>query len=98
MLAMNNILNTYKTPNEIQHIIADNVRVRRKRLHLTQEEFARKCDVSFGSYKRFETTGEISLASLVKICKILGADDQFVELFVKTEYTSIDEVINARKR
>ena len=95
---MINMLNAYKTPKEIQKIIAINVRTRRKNLKLTQEEFSKKCGVSFGSYKRFESTGEISLASLIKIGKILGCDDQLINLFVKTEYASIEEVINERNK
>ena len=95
---MIDILNAYKTPKEIQKIIALNVKGRRKNLKLTQEEFAKKCGISFGSYKRFENTGEISLASLVKIGKILGCDDQLISLFVKTEYASIEEVINDKNK
>ena len=95
---MNELLNAYKTPKEIQKIIAENVRSRRQAMHLTQQEFAEKCDVSFGSYKRFENQGEISLASLVKIGKILGSDKELTKLFVKKEYTSIEEVINDRNK
>lgn len=95
---MNKILNAYKTPKEIQKIIAENVKNRRQAMHLTQQEFAEKCGLSFGSYKRFENKYEISLASLVKIGKILGDDTQLLNLFVKTEYTSIEEVINDRNK
>ena len=64
-----NFLNI-KTSKEIQLEIAKNVRKRRKELKLTQEEFSKKLGVSFGSIKRFENTGEISLFSLIKIAII----------------------------
>lgn len=73
--------------------IAENVRNQRKIKGLTQEEFAEKCGVSFGSYKRFENKGEISLFSLVKIGKVLGCDDQLLDLFNTVHYESIEEVI-----
>lgn len=42
--------------------------------------------VSYGSIKRFETTGQISLLSLTKIATALGVS-----------YQDIQEVINERK-
>lgn len=88
-----NFLN-FKTPKEIQMEIAKNVRKKRKELKLTQEEFSEKSGVSFGSIKRFETTGEISLFSLIKIAVVLDCEDEFLNLFKKREYTSIEEIIN----
>lgn len=83
-----------KTPNEIQLEIAKNIRKRRKELKLTQEEFSKKSGVSFGSIKRFENTGEISLFSLVKIAIILNCEDELLNLFTKKKYNSIEEIIN----
>lgn len=98
ILSMIDILNQFKTPHEIQMIIANNVRNRRKALKLNQDDFAKKCGVSFGSYKRFENTGEISLASLVKIGSILGYNDDLTNLFSRKEYTSIEEVVNEKSK
>jgi|GEM_PF-89972 len=88
-----NFLNI-KTPKEIQLEIAKNVRKRRKELKLTQEEFSKKSGVSFGSIKRFENTGEISLFSLIKIAIILDCEDEFLNLFQQKQYNSIEEIIN----
>ena len=85
-----------KTPKEIQMEIAKNVRRKRKELKLTQEEFAKKSGVSFGSIKRFENTGEISLFSLVKIAIVLDCENELMELFKKKEYSSIEEIINGK--
>ena len=63
-------------------------------LKLTQEEFSKKSGVSFGSIKRFENTGEISLFSLIKIAIILDCEDEFLNLFQQKQYNSIEEIIN----
>ncbi len=86
----------FKTPNEIQLEIAKNVREKRKKLKLTQKEFAKKSGVSFGSIKRFENTGEISLFSLVKIALVLNCEDDFLNLFKQKQYDSIEEIINGK--
>lgn len=86
----------FKTPNEIQLEIAKNIREKRKKLKLTQEEFAKKSGVSFGSIKRFENTGEISLFSLVKIALVLNCEDEFLNLFKQKQYDSIEEIINGK--
>lgn len=96
ILYMNYDFLDIKTPKEIQMEIAKNVRRKRKELKLTQEEFAKKSGVSFGSIKRFENTGEISLFSLVKIAIVLDCENELMELFKKKEYSSIEEIINGK--
>ena len=65
-----------------------------KRDYITQEEFSKKSGVSFGSIKRFENTGEISLFSLIKIAIVLECEDEFLNLFQQKQYNSIEEIIN----
>ena len=65
-----------------------------KENHITQEQLSVKSDVSFGSIKRFERTGEISLSSLIKIAFALGLENDFDYLFSKKGYSSIQEVID----
>ena len=78
---------------EIQREIAARVRARRKELGLSQQRLAERAGVSFGSYKRFEQCGEISLRALVSIALALGSEGEFDELFAKRGYTSIEEVL-----
>ena len=92
---MNNY-NFLKSPNEINKEIAYRVSARRKEKKITQVQLAERSDVSLGSIKRFERTGEISLSSLIKIAFALGYEDDFDELFVKKGYASIEEVIHER--
>lgn len=77
--------------------IADSVKTRRLELNLTQNALAKCSDMSLSSYRRFETTGDISLKSLVQVAFVLDATDDFLELFTKKRYTSIDEVVASSK-
>ena len=54
--------------------------------------------MSYGSIKRFETTGHISLISLTKLCTVLECIDDIKRLFTDIEYRSIDEVLRETKR
>jgi transcriptional regulator with XRE-family HTH domain len=69
----------------------------RRRRNISQELLSKMSDVSFGSIKRFETTGQISLISLVKIAVALDIIDEIRSLFTEVEYLSIEEVINENK-
>lgn len=83
-----------KTPYNMQKKIAEQAKQCRKRQKLTQEELSKKAGVSLGSLKRFEQTGEIAMASLLKIAYVLDCLDDFSEVFNHREYTSIEEIIN----
>lgn len=83
-----------KSPNDISMEIAKRVSARRKEQNITQEQLSVRSDVSYGSIKRFERTGEISLSSLIKIAFVLGMEDDFDLLFAKKGYGSIQEVID----
>ena len=81
------------TPREIGLEIAHNLKKTRKRRKLSQTELAAKSGVSYGSLKRFEQTGEISLQSLLKIAVVLNEDAPFSDLLKTTEITSIQQII-----
>lgn len=49
------------TEENILKGIVDRVKLRRKELKLTQKELAKRSGVSYGSIRRFENSGEISL-------------------------------------
>ena len=91
-----NMLN--KTPNDIADLIAGRVKKIRKRKKITQEELSKRSGVSYGSIKRFERTGEISLISFIKIAKTLGIDGQVEDLFEKVPYDSIEEIIREQHK
>ncbi|MCL2821209.1 MAG: helix-turn-helix domain-containing protein [Oscillospiraceae bacterium] len=75
-------------------LIAGNLRGRRKNYKLSMQRLAELSGVSFGSVRRFEETGEISLMSLLKIAIVLDSADEFAQLFEVQEPRSIMEIID----
>ena len=53
----------WETPEEINFALSQRLVRIRKRRDLSQQVLAEKSNVSYGSIKRFETTGQISLIS-----------------------------------
>ena len=87
----------WETAEELHKKIADRVRLIRKRRSISQEKLAQISGVSFGSVKRFETTGQISLLSLTRIAMALDMADDLRQLFTEVPYRNIQEVINENK-
>lgn len=84
----------WETPSEVALNLAKRIKKIRKRKKITQVQLANRCNVSYGTLKKFEQTGEISLISLIKIAMELNVSDEINELFTHSVYMSIDEVIN----
>ena len=87
----------WETAEEIDLRLAKKVSRIRKRRGITQESLSRLCGVSFGSIKRFERTGQISLLSLTKVAAALGCVDEIRQLFENVPYASIEEVVRERE-
>ena len=83
-----------RTPFELQESLRDRFRMRRKEQKLSQSALAKKADVSLGSLKRFESSGAISLSSLIKLAFALGYEKDFDELLAQRHYRSIEDVIS----
>jgi len=81
---------------DIKMNLAKRIRARRKEAKISQTELAERSGVSLGSIKRFENSGEISLASLLCIAVVLGYESDFDKLFERKNYQSLDEIINAK--
>ncbi len=87
-----------RTASEVQLQLRDRFRMRRKEQGLSQMALSEKADVSLGSLKRFESTGEISLTSLIKLAYALGYEGDIDQLFAQKYYRSIQDVIDDAKR
>jgi len=87
----------YETTNEILLNLANRFKKIRKAKRITQEELSKYSNVSFGSIKRFETTGEISLHSLIKLCVALDLTYEINNLFKEIPFNNIEEVIKYGK-
>ena len=87
----------WETAEELDQELAQRVRNIRKRRSISQEKLASMSGVSYGSIKRFETSGQISLISLTKIAMALDIADDIRNLFTTVPYRDIQEVINETK-
>ena len=84
----------WETAEELDLKLAQRVRNIRKRRSIPQEKLASMSGVSYGSVKRFESTGQISLLSLTKIAMALDIADELRNIFSQVPYRDIKEVIN----
>ena len=84
----------WETAEEIDKKLAERFAKIRKRRKISQKELSERSGVSFGSVKRFETTGQISLISLTKLAIAMGCSNEITEMFTDVPYLSIEEVIS----
>lgn len=96
----NNILSVIRNRNAtafaLMMLLAGNVRAMRLARNISQKEFASRVGIALPTYRRFETSGEISFRKLVEIAKFFDLADDIKNLFAKREYSSIDEVLNEK--
>ena len=83
------------TPSSMIQTLKDKFKERRLSLNLTQEGLATKSGVSLGSLKRFESSGQIALESLLKLALVLECLDDFHTIADQKELqvNSIDELL-----
>ena len=87
----------WETAEELNQTLADRVRNIRRRRSISQQKLADMSGVSYGSIKRFEQTGQISLLSLTRIAMALDIAGELRNLFTEVPYQDIQEVINENK-
>ena len=84
----------WETAEELDQKIAERFRRIRRRRSISQQKMAEMSGVSYGSIKRFESTGQISLLSLTRLAIALDVADDLRSLFTQIPYRNIQEVIN----
>ena len=84
----------WETAEELDKNLALRVRKIRKRRKISQQKLADLSGVSYGSIKRLETSGQISLLALTKIAMALDMADELRNIFSQVPYRNIQEVIN----
>ena len=87
----------WETPEEITMIVSNHTKELRKRLKISRRKLSEMSGVSYGSIKRFEETGNISLLSLTKIAMALDVSGDIKNIFAEVPYKSIQEVMNEQK-
>lgn len=88
-----------KTPSSVMEELKTKYKDKRLSLNLTQEGLALRSGVSLGSLKRFETSGQIALESLLKLSLVLECLDDFAHIAnpKKQSFSSLDELLNQKK-
>lgn len=86
-----------KTPAPILRGIAERVKERRLELNLTQRAFASRAGMGYDAFRKFESTGEISLHNLVLCAIALDDVDGFLDLFTKKSYQNMEELLRIQK-
>lgn len=89
---------TLKSPKELAEEISSRAKQHRIKLNITQRELAERSGVSFGSVKRFEQKGEISLKHLLQIAVVLRLIGDFESLFNEQRFKSMDDVIQEKRK
>lgn len=71
----------FESAEDIMLNISKRFKEIRREKKISQMDLAQTSKVSYGSIKRFELTGEISLNSLIKLCLALNMADELNRLF-----------------
>ena len=88
----------FVTYDEKQMEIAKRFTAIRKSKKVSQQRLSILSGVSYASIRRFEKSGDISLASLVKLAIALRLYNDLDNLFkYRKEYKSIEEIIHDQK-
>jgi transcriptional regulator with XRE-family HTH domain len=82
------------TPKEIMILLSNKIVVLRKQLKMTQKEVSERSGVAYASVRKFETTGVISLESLLRICEVLGRLKEFESILIPDEMEKIKELFD----
>lgn len=88
---MNDNINIYM-PSELKLEIAKKAKALRLQKKFKRTTLAEMSGVSASSIKRFETTGQVSLTSLLQIANALGVLDDFNSLFKAENPMTLSEL------
>ena len=81
---------------EVEERISSSFKRYRKRMKLSRQQLAEESGVSYGSLRRFEETGKISLEGLLKLARRMDRLDPLIRLFEEEEFSTLDELRRSR--
>ena len=87
-----------KTPQEMAVDAATRFKDMRKAKKIKLKELSKNSGVPYSPIRRFESSGEISFLSLVKIVSTIGEDEEIANLFTRRIPASIEEIIRENRR
>jgi|TARA_B110000977_G_C10889875_1_gene420980 transcriptional regulator with XRE-family HTH domain len=83
-----------KSPKEIMLLLSKNVIVLRKQEKMSQKELSERSGVAYASIRKFESTGIISLESLLKICETLKRLTDFESILQQNDIKLKKDLFN----
>ena len=88
------------TVAKAQEKIAENARLQRLAMGLTQQGLAERSGVALPTLRKFEQKGLISLETFLKLQMILGGLENVIKSIQpnQSEFSSIDEVLEVNKK
>ncbi|MBR4489275.1 helix-turn-helix transcriptional regulator [bacterium] len=87
-----------KTPQEMAVDAAKRFKEMRKAKKITIKKLSVDSGVPYSTIRRFESSGEISFLSLVKIVSTVGEDEEITNMFARRIPASIEEIIRENRR
>lgn len=84
--------------SDIMKKIAEQMRMRRLALNLTQKEASERSGISFITISKFEKTGIISLRMLVSLFIAYGMEDKILRAFTDHDWWTLDELKSAEDK
>lgn len=83
-----------KTPKEIMIFLSKNIITLRKQEKMTQRELSERSGVAYASIRKFESTGIISLESLLKISEALKRLVDFESILLPSDMKRKKDLFN----
>lgn len=83
-----------KTPKEIMILLSKNIIALRKQEKMSQRELSERSGVAYASVRKFESTGIISLESLLKICEALKRLTDFESILLPSDMKRKKDLFN----
>ncbi|MGH1335482.1 MAG: helix-turn-helix domain-containing protein [Aureispira sp.] len=74
-----------KSPKEIMILLSKNILALRKQKKMSQRELSERSGVAYASIRKFESTGIISLESLLKVCEALKRLTDFESILLPSD-------------
>lgn len=88
-----------KTPSTVMNELAVKTQQLRKKNGISQLELSKRSGVSFGSLKRFETSGQISLESLLKLAYFFDRLEDFTPVFqIDVDLEKVEKLFSNKTR
>lgn len=86
-----------QSPDVYAKKIAQQVKMRRLEMRLTQAGLAKRADLPLATYRHFERMGKISLQGLLQIAFVLNCLEDFNQLFARQHWNSLDEMLRQQQ-